>query len=213
MAAVKSALGDEHPVFTLNFPGHGGVSADEPFSMELFSGALLGFMTEKNIAFADLFGYSMGGYVALWFAWKYPDRVRQVITLGTKLDWTAETAAGMRRMFDAEKIAAKAPQLAQHLATVHAPLDWQQLCRQTADFLQDLGAGKGIPDAAYAQIQCPVHIGRGDADTVVRLEECEKVARLLSNAYLHELKGVPHGIEGADAVALAGWVTEVRGEK
>lgn len=195
MADIASPLESERTIFTPDFPGHGGIPADGPFSMDMFGQALFDLMEEKNIAVADLFGYSMGGYVALWFAWKYPARVRQVKTLGTKLNWTPETAAGMVRMFDPEKIEAKAPQLAQHLATVHAPLDWKVLCRQTSDFLLSLGAGYGIPEEAYSRIQCPVHIGRGDADQVVGLEECEKVVHLLPDGHLHQLAGVPHGIE------------------
>ena len=181
--------------------------SDQPFSMELFGGSVLDFLTERNFIQVDLFGYSMGGYVALWLAWKYPEQVRQVVTLGTKLDWSPETAAGMSRMFDAEKIALKIPHFAQQLADTHAPLDWKVLCRQTADFLHDLGAGQGIPQTAYAQITCPVHIGRGDADQVVSLEECKTVTDLLPNGQLHILPGVPHSIEQADVRQLAEYVS------
>ena len=210
MSAIQSALDAERPVYNLDLPGHGGIPAEEPFSMDLFGRALLDLLDTKNIAFADLYGYSMGGYIALWFAWKFPERVRLVKTLGTKLDWTPETAAGMVRMFDPEKIEAKAPQLAQHLATVHAPLDWKLLCRQTSDFLQRLGAGAGIPDDAFSRIGCPVHIGRGDADQVVGMEECEKVAALLPDGHLHVLAGVPHGMERGGEVYF---LSDVRGEK
>lgn len=209
LAALQSRLA-EQTVFALDFPGHGGVPADAPFSMELFGQSLLQFLNDQNITTADLFGYSMGGYVSLWFAWKHPDRVRQVITLGTKLDWSPETAAGMCRMFDPEKIALKAPALAEHLAAAHAPLDWKILCHRTADFLRDLGDGKGIPDAAYAEIACPVHIGRGDADQVVSIEESRAVVDLLPNGSLHILPGVPHGIEQADMDTVAAYVREVR---
>lgn len=168
------------------------------------------FLEEKNIDTADLFGYSMGGYVALWLAWKHPERVGQVITLGTKLDWSPETAGGMRRMFDAEKIALKAPALAEHLANAHAPLDWKILCRQTADFLTDLGDGKGIPESAFSEIKRPVHIGRGDADQVVSEEESRKVAQAIPNGSLHILSGVPHGIEQADVDEVTRYIGSVR---
>lgn len=207
MSDLRANLPGDRAVFTLNLPGHGGVTTESPFSMELFSGAVLDFMETQKIARADIFGYSMGGYVALWLAWKYPERVRQVITLGTKLAWTPEKASGMSRMFDAEKIALKVPHFAQQLAAIHTPLDWKALCRNTAGFLQSLGAGQGIPQDAYTTIQCPVHIGWGDADQVVSLEECQNMVNWLPNGHLHILPGVPHGIEQADVREIAKYVS------
>ena len=209
LSGLQANLPQDRPVFALNLPGHGGVPTDQPFSMELFGGSVLDFLADKKFTETDLFGYSMGGYVALWLAWKYPERVGQVVTLGTKLDWSPETAAGMSRMFDAEKIALKVPHFAQQLADAHAPLDWKVLCRKTADFLQALGAGQGIPQTAYSHIACPVHIGRGDADQVVSLEECKTVTDLLPNGQLHVLPGVPHGIEQAYVRQLAEFVSGV----
>lgn len=207
LSDLQANLPGERAVFALNFPGHGGVATESPFSMELFGAAVLDFMETQKIARADIFGYSMGGYVALWLAWKYPERVRRVITLGTKLAWTPETTSGMSRMFDAEKIALKVPHFAQQLADLHAPLDWKLLCSNTADFLQSLGAGQGIPQDVYTAINCPVHIGWGDADQVVSLEECKAVVDSLPNGHLHILPGVPHGMEQADVGEIAKYVS------
>lgn len=207
LSELQANLPVDRAVFVLNFPGHGGVATDSPFSMQLFGGAVLDLMETQKIAKADIFGYSMGGYVALWLAWKYPERVQQVTTLGTKLAWSPETASGMSRMFDAEKIALKVPHFAQQLSDLHAPLDWKVLCRNTADFLQNLGAGQGIPQAAYAAINCPVHIGWGDADQVVSLEECQNVVDWLPNGHLHILPDVPHGLEQADVREIAKYVS------
>lgn len=208
LSELQANLPVVRAVFALNFPGHGGIVSESPFTMELFGRAVLDFMETQKIAKADIFGYSMGGYVALWLAWKYPERVRQVTTLGTKLAWSPETASGMARMFDAEKIALKVPHFAQQLANLHAPLDWKVLCRKTADFLQSLGAGRGIPQGAYATIQCPVRIGWGDADQVVSLEECQNVVDWLPNGHLLILPGVPHGLEQADVREIAKYVSD-----
>lgn len=210
MSGIESVFSDHRPTHCLNLPGHGGIPATGPFSMKMFEEALLRFLDEKKLDQVSFFGYSMGGYVALWFAWKHPERVQSIITLGTKLAWTPETAAGMQRMFDAEKIALKAPQMAEHLARVHTPLDWKLLCRQTADFLHDLGAGKGIPDHAYPNIGCPVVIGRGTADHVVSAEECAHMARLIPDCRVQELSEVPHVIEQIEANSLQSAVDSLR---
>jgi pimeloyl-ACP methyl ester carboxylesterase len=205
---LRTHLPSDRPVFALNFPGHGGEPTDAPFSMKGFSDFVLQFLEKENLAQADIFGYSMGGYVALYLASKNPGRVRRIFTLGTKLDWSPETAAGMSRMFNPEKIEAKVPQFAETLAKTHAPLDWKEVCRNTSAFLADLGDGKGIPPEAFGQIACPVTIGLGDSDNVVTQEESRAVAEILPNGRFEILAGCKHPIEQTDFVLLAERVKE-----
>jgi pimeloyl-ACP methyl ester carboxylesterase len=201
--ALLPHLPAERPVFALNFPGHGGLPTDAPFAIQRFSDFVFDFFEKENLAQADIFGYSMGGYVALYLAWKHPERRRRIFTLGTKLDWSPETAAGMSRMFDPEKIEAKVPQFAETLAKTHAPLDWKEVCRNTAAFLTDLGNGKGIPPEVFGQIACPVTIGLGELDNVVTQEESRAVAESLPNGRFDILAGCKHPIEQTDFVLLA----------
>ncbi|HRI58186.1 MAG TPA: alpha/beta hydrolase [Saprospiraceae bacterium] len=200
---LRSSLPSDRPVYALNFPGHGGVPTNAPFSMAYFSGFVLDFLEKENLSQADIFGYSMGGYVALYLAWKHPDRVRRIFTLGTKLDWSPETAKGMNRMFDVEKIEVKVPYFAAMLAKTHTPLDWKDVCRNTAAFLDDLGNGGGLPSEAYPQIACPVRIGLGELDNVVTPEECRTVADALPNGRFEIIPGSKHPIEQVDVVLLA----------
>lgn len=207
---VLNGTKPEHlEVFPLNFPGHGGSANHSRFSMQLFADAVLSFLDEKNQKETDIFGYSMGGYVALWLAWKYPERVRSIVTYGTKLDWNPEVAAGMNRMFDPEKIEAKAPQLADSLGKTHGVENWKNLCRQTADFLTDLGNGHGIAPNAFAEIRCPVRIGWGDQDNVVTEAESRQVAQAIPKGRFETLPGGKHLIEQVDAAQLGGFVFQI----
>ena len=201
--ALRPLLPADRPVYALNFPGHGGVRAGGPFSMDYFSSAVLHFLDENNHPQADIFGYSMGGYVALYTAWKHPGRIGRIMTLGTKMDWSPDTAAGMNRMFDPEKIRAKVPQFADLLAKAHTPLDWESVCVNTAAFLQDLVNGQGLPAAAFAQIACPAAIGWGELDNVVTREESRDAAETLPNGRLEIFQGFKHPIEQVDFVLLA----------
>ena len=45
-----------------------------------------------TITRADIFGYSMGGYVALHAARRHPERIGSIMTLGTKFAWDTPTA-------------------------------------------------------------------------------------------------------------------------
>lgn len=190
----------ERPVVALNLPGHGGEPADGPFSLDLFAQHLLHVLDQRGWSQADIFGYSMGGYAALWLARHHSERVGKITTLGTKLDWTPDVATGMNRLFDADKIAAKAPQMAEALGRVHG--DWRLLCERTAAFLHDLGNGAGLHEADFQQITTPVCIGRGDADNVVSDVESRAVAEWLPNGRFVELPGVPHLLEQADRAVV-----------
>lgn len=202
--AVRAQIPENQSVYALNFPGHGGSATAEPFSMRLFADSVLKFLDEKNGTQADIFGYSMGGYVALWLAWKHPERVRRVTTYGTKLEWSPEVAAGMSRMFDPEKIEAKAPQMAASLAQNHGADHWKTLCHRTAAFLQDLGNGLGIPAEAFGEIRCLVKICRGDLDHVVTEAESRPVAEAIPKGRFEILPGGKHLIEQVDPAQLAG---------
>lgn len=205
---LRAKMPDSSAVFALDFPGHGGLPVEAPFSVSLFADAVLQFLEEKDFRQVDIFGYSMGGYVALWLAWKHPERVRSVITYGTKLDWTPEVAAGMSRMFDPEKIEAKAPQLAENLANTHGELNWKALCRQTAAFLHELGNGQGLPAEAFGSIQCPVTIGWGDQDNVVTAVESQLAAEAIPQGRFVVIPDGKHLLEQVDVHVLADYIVK-----
>lgn len=203
---IKAQMPDWAEARAINLPGHGGQPTEEPFSAAGFAKAVLEVLDKNQTEKARIFGYSMGGYVALWLAWKFPERVQSVLTYGTKLAWNPEVAAGMCRMFDPEKIELKAPQMAENLAKTHGDGQWKDLCRRTADFLLALGDGHGVPDHAFAHIHCPVVIGWGDADQVVTQEESMRVASVIPAGRLEILAGGKHLLEQTSPEQLAAFI-------
>jgi pimeloyl-ACP methyl ester carboxylesterase len=195
-------------VLALNFPGHGGLPTDTEFSIAHFAESMIAFLDQNQIPKVQIFGYSMGGYVALYLTWKYPERVEQVTTLGTKFDWTPETAARETARLDPEKIAAKVPAFAQMLAERHAPADWQTVVRRTAELLHGLGNGQALELEAFQAITCPVRIGLGEEDNMVTREEAKAVAEWLPKGNFEVLPGVKHPFEQVDARQLAQWLQD-----
>ncbi len=205
---LKRDLSANRTVFALAFPGHGGQSTDAEFSIARFADSVLAFLKNNNLAKVDIFGYSMGGYVAFWLARNYPERVERIVTLGTKLAWSPETAAREIAMLNPEKIADKVPAFAQMLAERHAPTDWQAVVRQTAGLLHGLGNGAALGPDDFRAITCPVVVGLGEADNMVSREESEQVADWLQNGRFEMLPGVKHPFEQLDQKMLAGWLKE-----
>ena len=94
LAQLKELLTPNLKTHVVEFEGHGDTPpGDRPFRSRHFAENVLGCMSSAQLERAVLFGYSMGGYVALWLAKEIPERVAAVVTLGTKLGWNPETAA------------------------------------------------------------------------------------------------------------------------
>jgi pimeloyl-ACP methyl ester carboxylesterase len=187
---------------TLNFSGHGGAPFAEGFGIEQFANEVLRFMDEKGLETADILGYSMGGYAALYLASRHPGRVGRIITLATKFDWTPEGAERETKMLDPEKIEAKVPAFAQQLAERHAPNDWKELLRKTADMMLELGRRPLLTPAVLSKINNPCLICLGDGDQMVSLAETTQAAEALQNGHLQVLEQTPHPFEKVDLDAL-----------
>ena len=192
---LEKLLSTDFKVYTLDFEGHGEFQSSEPYSIELFSKNLTSFISEKGIAEPQIFGYSMGGYVALYAALQHPKMIRSIFTLGTKFNWNPETANKEVKMLDPGVIEDKVPHFKNHLMSIHPNNDWKDLLSKTAEMMLQLGASPLLKKIEFAQINLPVKIGRGDADKMVSMEESEFAVEHLANAELITFPNCPHPIE------------------
>ncbi|MDR0437368.1 MAG: alpha/beta hydrolase [Bacteroidales bacterium] len=72
------ALGEERCVITLDLPGHGQTQQfAEIYTMSLMAECVKSVLDAENIEKATIIGHSMGGYVALEFAYLFPERTVQ----------------------------------------------------------------------------------------------------------------------------------------
>ena len=204
---LEDLLSPHFNVHTISLSGHGGQPFMHSFSIENFTRELSAYMSANDIAKADIFGYSMGGYVALNLARKEPHRVGKIFTLGTKLHWTPEIAEKEVKMLNADKIAEKVPAFATALAQRHEPNDWKEVLSRTASLMIGLGQGHGLTDQDYSNIAHEVIIGIGLEDNMVTLEESRHVADLLPNGALKEFDGFKHPVEQIDTRVLAQEIT------
>ena len=196
-------LKDKYTIHTLNFSGHGDADMPELFSIERFADEVSAYLSKNNIASINIFGYSMGGYVALYLAKTSPEKVNRIFTLATKFSWTPDIAARETKMLNADKISEKIPAFAQELEKRHQPNDWKIVLRRTADMMIGLGTQSPLQTADYSSITVPVRIAIGDKDTMVTLEETIEVYRALPNASLSVLPNTQHPIDKVPVQQLA----------
>ena len=110
---LKEELKDKFEVYSLNFSGHGGEEMpDEKYSIELFADDAIKFIDKNKLEGIDVYGYSMGGYVALYIASKDKNKLGKIFTTATKFDWNEETSVKESKMLNPAKIEEKIPAFA-----------------------------------------------------------------------------------------------------
>lgn len=190
MAPFAERFGDRD-VRVPDLDGHGRREA-APFSLERFVATTVTEIGDGESA--DLVGYSMGGYVALATAIAHPDRVRRVVTVATKLDWSPEVAAAAGADMDPDRIEEKAPSFAAALAEKHPGPGWRTVLTHTAAFLPTLAAAP----LDLARVTCPVLVLVGSEDAMVTREECERARDTLPYGTLEVLPDRGHPFERMD---------------
>ena len=200
---LEAALESRYRCHLVEFEGHGRSIAQHPYSIARFVDNVRAFMTERRIERASVFGYSMGGYVALALAAE-SDAIESVATLATKLAWTPEGAAAETKRLDPVKIRAKVPAFAELLERRHAGSGgWELVLKRTADFMIGLGSAPVVDDGLLTRIRQPVRLMVGDRDAVVSAGETTRAAGLIPNGTAVVLPGVPHPFEQVPITILA----------
>ncbi|MFK7845927.1 MAG: alpha/beta fold hydrolase [Rhodothermales bacterium] len=211
LVPIKNLLKEQFDVYTLDFEGHGEYLSNNEFSMALFSQNVIDFLDTEGIDSIHIFGYSMGGYVALQTALEASHRIDKIVTLGTKFDWSVASAEKEVRMLNPDKIEAKVPHFAQQLKDQHHPQDWKTVMHKTADMMLGLAHGNALDEQALKQINHHVSIGLGSLDNMVSLEESTLAAQTLPQASLVQLPDVKHPIGQIAPTVLAKYIRESLG--
>jgi pimeloyl-ACP methyl ester carboxylesterase len=176
---LAAELKDQFTIHFFNFPGHGGTSMPDHFSIPLFADALHHFILAQGLKPVDVFGYSMGGYVALYLAKHHPGIINRVATLATKFQWDELIATKETTMLQPATIEEKLPSFADTLSKRHAPNDWKMVLNNTADMLMRMGCDVPLRENDFRLIPNECLIMVGDRDKMVSSEETSNVANSL----------------------------------
>ena len=182
--------------------GHGQRCADGfPNSLEAMADDLHNWIREKRFNKVDVFGYSMGGYVALLLASRPDHPISRITTLGTKMEWSPEIAAKEASRLNPDIMEAKIPAFAERLAALHGQ-NWKALVRQTAKWLEQLGATSPLNAESFGRIQIPVRICLGNKDVMVSEAESRHAAASIPGASFSLLEEEPHVLEQVSEASL-----------
>ncbi|HEX6925311.1 MAG TPA: alpha/beta fold hydrolase [Longimicrobiaceae bacterium] len=214
---VVGHLSDAYRLIVPDLRGHGRSEAGDTASMEEMADDVL-----EVLAAADedrpvvLVGMSMGGYVSLAFARKYPQRVRALVLVDSRTAADSDEAAVARHR-TAERVLREgtgfvADEMVGKLFAPGAPEELKQRWRERMAATSPRGvmaALRGMaarPDsgALLRQLGVPVLVIVGEEDGITPVEESRAIAQA-SGGRLEIIPGAGHmaAAEKPDAVAAA----------
>lgn len=192
---LADTLSSKYKVILHDFPGHGErVNEHLEFTIDNFVEDLDQLVSKHSEPI--IFGYSMGGYVAIMHAAKYPGKIKSIITLGSKVNWTPEIAAKEVKMLNPDIIEQKVPKFAEALNKRHLG-QWKLVLANTAVLMIELGEINPIQKLSKRDISCPIKMLLADEDEMVSREETNALASKLG-ATRNNIPNSKHPIEKVD---------------
>ena len=188
-------------VYALDFSGHGGsTAAGAAPSWEVYTDDASAVLDQLDLRDTRVFGFSMGGGVALALAARRPDRVSRVAAHATHVQWTP---ALVERMVPPMLDALDTPngRWAIRLSDTHGAR-WRQLVGELATFTRGL-PDDWISDDTLTSIRQPVLVSAGDADRYFEVDHAVHLARTIPDARLWIEPGLDHPIQGVDVPSFA----------
>lgn len=159
------ALAKHRKVIAVDLQGHGRTAdSDRPLSVELMADDVAELLKQLNLGRADVFGYSLGGGVALQTAIRHPDVVNKVVAVSAAIRRNAyypEILAQQAQVGEgALEMMKQTPMYQSYVAIAPRPQDFGRLLGKIGEAMkQDFDFS-----AQVAKIQAPVLVMAADAD-------------------------------------------------
>lgn len=199
---LKELLDSDYNVYLMDFNGHGGTQPADQFGIDLFTKELAEFIDHNKLSTPYVFGYSMGGYVALNLELKRPGTLAGIFTLATKFNWTPVSAVKEAAYLDPVKIREKVPKYASFLQSLHGD-EWESTLRSTAKMMLELGQDPILNKTVLGSIAIPSCLAVGSEDKMVSIEETKRFAGYIPKSELMIWEGVEHPFERIEPEFIA----------
>jgi methylmalonyl-CoA epimerase len=180
-------------VLAVDFSGHGASTDDGALSADRFADNARAVLDAKGIEKTDVFGFSMGGYMALHFAHEHPGRVRRLAVHGTNIEWDGKRVEAMQRRMNADRIEQQRPNLVAALDAAHG--DWAALFRRMQGFVATLPAHSAAMRRIASSLNHPTLVSAVDRDDLFSLDAPLDLNDRLPNSALALIPGERHALQ------------------
>ncbi len=199
---VALLLENDFDVIIPDLRGFGKSSAvDTPYRMSDFADDIASLLDHLNIEKAMLAGHSMGGYVALAFARKYPNRINGLALVSSQA--LADSSEGRGKRYKTaedvveEGVGIVADAMVAKLSAVKKVQDFAGLLINAQSKAGVTGALKAMAEREDStpilpQFNFPLLLVHGDADALIPIDRAKEIKSSLPAAQLFELQGVGH---------------------
>lgn len=198
---VADMLKDDFDVTLPDLRGFGeSTTVDIPYGMNEIADDIAQLLTKLSIEKAMIAGHSMGGYVALAFANKYPDRISGLALVGSQApadpperkEGRYKTAADVQ-----EKGLSVVTPMTEKLSPDQKVRDKVRPLIEQQSKAGVVGALKAMAEREDARawlpdFKFPIVLIHGDADELIPVEKAQEIKLAISNAQLLELPGAGH---------------------
>ena len=180
---LLSTLAQRYRVIAVELEGHGRTAdLDRPLSVDQMAHDVAGLLRQLGFAQTDVFGFSMGGRVALRLTIQHPDLVRKlvVVSAGYSNDgFYPMTMTGWPSL--SHEALAGTPMQQAYAERAPDPSRWPGFVGKVREAMMSF---KGWPPEEIRAIKAPTLLVLGDAD-FIRPEYAVEMFRLLGGAPEH----------------------------
>ena len=206
LAPLSERLRSACEVITPNLIGHGGRPLPAEFSVAEFAADVVQAMDARGVRRAWWLGYSFGGYLALYIARHYPERVLGVCTPAAKIIYDAAAVQHLMHLTDPERVGRPGNPRAAIVEKMHQPQDWRALLRTHQRMFLALGQQSALDEQDFHAIAAPALIVSGDDDQIVPSAEAATLSQWIPGAQLVTYTGYSHPLEVVPLDELASTV-------
>lgn len=194
------------PTFHLvgvDLSGHGASAfpSDGDLSLDLFAEDARATLEALNLSSAHVFGFSLGGGVALHLAQRTPALVDRLAVFQTNVNWTQTQTERMLRRLDIDALKGRAPDLADQLRARHDSTP--RLLEQLRTFVQALPDASEELTQGLSKLSSPTLVGAVDRDPLFGPDAPQALHQQLPNARLTILPGEHHNLAKAPLPLLS----------
>jgi len=188
--------------------GHGIYSTDTILTADILCNQLIEFVIINKLENTHVFGYSMGGYIAMLASIKRPALFGNIITLATKYEWNKSIAlnetAQLKLLYD---LPAEHPYL-QQLILMHGINNYTNCITLTSKLMHELGDLQPLNASTFLLLKNKVLLLVGALDKMVSMEETNHVYQQLKDAKFIIMDQTKHPFDKVDLKQLSNLIEE-----
>ena len=199
---VVPLLEDTFDIILPDLRGFGeSTTVDSPYSMDDYASDIAGLLDQLGIQKAAIVGHSMGGYAAMAFVRRYPERVSGLGLVSSQVladaperkEGRYKSAADVEANGIESVVATMTPKFT-------ADEELQSYARASMERQRPaayIGALKAMAERAdstslLSSLNFPVVVVHGDADALIPIDRAREVKEALPQAHLVEISGAGH---------------------